>query len=170
MKQNVLSAGAYYGEDGMREFIRYLKKGDEYVTAMVAKKMRNLLPEDSSGICLVPVPSHTGRATRNRDLAIAIASGFDRDKMPMVANVIVGSGTTMPWSLMKKENNLKHQEYRLNGSINEKYMIYLVDDVVATGMTYDACAIALNRECYMLCASIDSETYNQYNKYGTQIR
>lgn len=166
-RDNLIAVGEYYGEDGLQEFIKYVKKGDSYVIALLAYKMRLLLPEDCSNICLVPVPSHIGRVTRNRDLVIAIASGFQRDKMPIIMEAIGCDGSTIPWYLMKKKGCMEPPRMFKKDSIPEQYRVIFVDDVVATGLTWYSCSMALGGRGEMLCAAIDSETFNQYNN-GTQ--
>ena len=130
--------------DGYRGKLQKLAHGvkdrDPKVIAEVADLMTPIIPKDA---VLVPAPSHTGEATDMLDLAKAIS---ERTGAP-VADVLKSAerGSQYEAKYAGKPISSKDMGITMQGELPEGKMPVVIDNVVDTGNTAEACVQALGK-------------------------
>ena len=124
----------------MRILAHKVKERDPKVIAEVADKMAALIPKDA---VLVPAPSHTGEATDMLDLAKAIS---ERTGAP-VADVLKSAerGSQYEAKYAGKPIESKEMGITMQGELPEGKLAVVIDNVVDTGNTAEACVQALGK-------------------------
>lgn len=149
--QGVKAVGDYYAYSN-REISHAIKNGEPEAIRLAARAMSQLLTKSEHRL-LIPVPSHTGKATYTLRLAEAIAKagcGF-------VYNVLKCSERE-PLYTMKKRGEaitLESLGFCLQSPVPEGWEIVFIDNVVATGTTAAACRALVGRGD-MLVFAVDS--------------
>ena len=148
-----ISVGGYGGK--LRDLARKVKNGNEAAIEEVADIMAPIIPKNA---VLIPAPSHTGRATYMLDIANAIAKRTGSD----VADILVGPERARQYD-QKKETGKpiasKDLGVTVNGEIPEGKVPVVLDNVVATGNTAEACVQALGKG--IVCSL--AKATDQYN-------
>ena len=130
--------------DGYRGKLQKLAHGvkdrDPKVIAEVADLMTPIIPKDA---VLVPAPSHTGEATDMLDLAKAIS---ERTGAP-VADVLKSAerGSQYEAKYAGKPISSKDMGITMQGELPEGKIPVVIDNVVDTGNTAEACVQALGK-------------------------
>lgn len=132
-----IAVGKYRNVSGLAHKV---KTREPEVIAKVADMMEPLIPKDA---VLVPVPSHTGEATDMLDLANAIA---ERTGAP-VADVLKSEPRGSQFDAKKAGGALTAEELgiTMKGELPEGKLPVLIDNVVDSGNTAEACVKALGR-------------------------
>lgn len=132
-----VAAGNYRDQ---RRLARGVKSRDAKVVAEVADRMAPLIPKDA---VLVPAPSRTGEATDMLDVAKALS---ERTGAP-VADVLRGSERRSQFEAKKAGEPLRAGDMRviLQGELPEGKIPVVIDNVVDTGNTAEACVKALGK-------------------------
>lgn len=148
-----ISVGGYGGK--LRDLARKVKNGNETAIEEVADIMAPIIPKNA---VLIPASSHTGRATYMLDIANAIAKRTGSD----VADILVGPERARQYD-QKKETGKpiasKDLGVTVNGEIPEGKVPVVLDNVVATGNTAEACVQALGKG--IVCSL--AKATDQYN-------
>ena len=133
-----ISAGGYRGK--MQKLAHGVKTRDPKVIAEVADLIAPLIPKDA---VLVPAPSHTGKATDMLDLAQAIS---ERTGAP-IADVLKGIERDSQYAAKKAGKPLSASELGISmqGELPEGKMPVVIDNVVDSGNTAEACIQALGK-------------------------
>jgi len=140
----------YYTGDA-RELCHAAKDGDIDAIMRMAREMcRYVSPED----ILVPVPSHTGRATMTLELAKQIAWNSGA----RVEDVLVGSSRKSLYELKKEGVEVPEGFFGLRLVRPVEGRIWLVDNVVATGSTARE-ALKLLPGAHVLAYAMDTGKY-----------
>lgn len=134
-----VSAGGYRGK--MQKLAHGVKTRDAKVVAEVADLMAPIIPKDA---VLVPAPSHTGKATDMLDLAQAIS---ERTGAP-VADVLTSDerGSQYDAKYAGKPLSAKELGIKVTGEpLPAGKLPVVIDNVVDTGNTAEACVQALGK-------------------------
>lgn len=134
-----VSVGGYGGK--LRDLARKVKRGDKAAIDEVAKLMVPIIPKDA---VLIPAPSHTGRATYMLDVANAIAKITGCD----VADVLRGTKRAMQYEQKKQTGKAitsAEMGVTVDGELPAGKVAVVLDNVVATGNTAEACVQALGK-------------------------
>lgn len=131
---------AVEGYRKMRTLAHGVKSRDPKVIAKVADLMAPLIPKNA---VLVPAPSHSGKATDMLDLANAIS---ERTGAP-VADVLTSKerGSQYEAKYAGAPIASKDMGITLSGELPESLMPVVIDNVVDTGNTAEACVKALGK-------------------------
>ena len=124
----------------LRKLAHEVKTRDPKVIAKAADLMAPLIPKDA---VLVPAPSHTGKATDMLDLANAIS---ERTGAP-VADVLTSGerGSQYEAKYAGKPIASSEMGITLTGELPEGLIPVVIDNVVDTGNTAEACVQALGK-------------------------
>lgn len=124
----------------MQKLAHGVKDRDPKVIAEVADLMTPIIPKDA---VLVPAPSHTGEATDMLDLAKAIS---ERTGAP-VADVLKSAerGSQYEAKYAGKPISSKDMGITMQGELPEGKIPVVIDNVVDTGNTAEACVQALGK-------------------------
>lgn len=133
-----VSAGGYRGK--MQKLAHGIKSRDPKIIAEVADLMTPLIPKDA---VLVPAPSHTGDATDMLDLAKAIS---ERTGAP-VADVLKSAERGSQYEAKNAGKPLAASEMGITvqGGLPDGKLPVVIDNVVDTGNTAEACVKALGK-------------------------
>ena len=145
----VLDACEYY-ESNHREVAHAIKESNPEAIGEAARLLRAMLP--SGKVLLVPVPSHTGRATYTLTLAKAIGAP--------VFDVLRSQPREQLYTRKLRGEQPKPEELGLylSAPIPEGWQVLFVDNVIGTGTTAKACRMAVGRGT-LLAYAIDSTNY-----------
>lgn len=141
----VRALGTYQGPTG--ESVRRLKYQDETIwAAYLGSAMQHLLPSEWLGAVLVPVPLHPERlAERGFNQAALLARMLGRrSKLAVAHDWVARTRNTHAQARLGKSaraENLK-QGFHCR-DLGSQPRVIIVDDVVTTGHTIDACAQVL---------------------------
>lgn len=125
----------------VRDLAKKVKTRDPKVIQQVAEMMAPLIPENA---VLVPVPSHVGEATDMLDLAKAIA----KIKGCEVADVLKSAPRESQYQTKKESGQAitaDQMGITVNGNLPEGKIPVVVDNVVDSGNTAEACVKALGK-------------------------
>ena len=123
----------------LQQTARKIKKGDQAAIDKAAEMMAPLIPDNA---VLVPVPSHEGKATDMLQLANAIASRTGSE----VADILTGTPRKSQYENKKEGGKaLTSSELGItkNGNLPEGKIPVVIDNVVDSGNTAEACIKAL---------------------------
>lgn len=143
MEDEILYAARYTENSGSRPLAHLVKEGDKAATAQMAREMAEKLVAALGGraveVVLVPVPGRTGRATVTKDLAMEIG----RLTGAKVADVLTGADRESLYDIKKQGGVVEPEILKLQiaaGVAPEDFQseVYLVDNVIATGTTFEA--------------------------------
>ena len=140
----------YYTGDA-RELCHAAKDGDIEAIMRMAREMGRYV---SPGDILVPVPSHTGRATMTLELAKQIAWNSGA----RVEDVLIGSSRKSLYELKKDGVSIPDGFFGLRLVRPVEGRTWLVDNVVATGSTARE-ALKLLPDAHVLAYAMDSGRY-----------
>lgn len=140
----------YYTGDA-REICHAAKEGDLEAIMRMAREMSRYV---SPGDILVPVPSHTGRATMTLELAKQIAWNSGA----RVEDVLVGSSRKSLYDLKRAGVPIPEGFFGLRLVRPVEGRVWLVDNVVATGSTARE-ALKLLPGARVLAYAMDSGRY-----------
>lgn len=133
----------------MGERIQRLKYGDEtYLACRLGAAMAQIVPPEWQDAALVPVPLHPERlAERGFNQSALLARRISAElRLPVAFEVLRRTKETVPQaqlSYRERITNAHDAFFATSLSPGQKYV--LVDDVVTTGKTADACREALER-------------------------
>ena len=133
-----VSTGGYRGK--LQKLAHGVKSRDPKVIAEVADLMAPIIPKDA---VLVPAPSHGGEATDMLDLANAIS---ERTGAP-VADVLKSKERGSQYDAKKAGKPLSTVDLgiTIDGKLPEGKLPVVIDNVVDTGNTAEACVRALGK-------------------------
>ena len=147
----IISVADYYGTKGARELVHRVKNNDVEAIAIMARAMAAVAIERLPADCiLIPVPSHTGRASNTLDLAkqISALTGFP------VFDIINGSHRDT-WYSVKQQGvsamdiTTEFFDFKLLHEIAPHKAI-IIDMVFDTGCTIAAISKLFNRPITIL--------------------
>lgn len=118
-----------------------VKSRDAEAVREVAEMMKPLIPENA---VLVPVPSHTGEATDMLDVAKVLGELTGSE----VADVLKGAPRASQYDTKKETGaaiSSSDLGIRMEGQLPEGKLPIIIDNVVDTGNTAEACVQALGR-------------------------
>ena len=147
---NLFFVGEYYDEGGRNsEMCHRIKDGDAEAIEIASEEMARKVPSNS---VLIPIPSHTGRATYTLDLAKAIASKSNSK----VLDVLEGVPRETIYS-MKKNGRIDLESLRmhLTEPLPKGKTIVFIDNVVASGTTANEALSHVDSGC-VLSYAVDS--------------
>ena len=145
LRENIGNGITPYVSVGNYQQLKRLAKGvktrDPKIIQEAAELIRPLIPENA---VLIPAPSHTGRATDMLDLANALAAITPAE----VADILQSAPRTSQYQ-QKKETGVpmssKNLGITLNGVVPEGKVPVVIDNVVDSGNTAEACVQALGK-------------------------
>ena len=132
---------------------REVKHGSESAVSEAASLMAPLIPDNA---VLVPAPSHSGHATDMLLLANAISG---RTGMP-VADVLTGDARERQYDVKRRTGRPLGSEVlgvRLSGDLPNDRLPVVIDNVVNSGNTAEACVKALGKGVVVTLASAVSQ-------------
>lgn len=121
----------YYGDYGVRKLCHDLKNGDQYAIQVIGEELSEYVDKDT---CIVPVPSHNGRATNNLKIAevASMLSGSNVD------DILFGNARQTLYDYKRKHNVMKlDNDFFGFKTLQRKYQMkyVLFDGVMDTGTT-----------------------------------
>ena len=145
LRENIGNGITPYVSVGNYNQLKRLAKGvktrDPKIIQEAAELIAPLIPENA---VLIPAPSHTGRATDMLDLANALAEITKAE----VADILQSAPRTSQYQ-QKKETGVpmssKNLGITLNGVVPEGKVPVVIDNVVDSGNTAEACVQALGK-------------------------
>jgi pyrimidine operon attenuation protein/uracil phosphoribosyltransferase len=154
----------YYGDNLARLLAHKMKRNDRMAIQQIANDLSSLVNGDCG---LIPIPGRFGIAL-NTALLVDFISEKSRYQVDVV-DVMVGSRRQALYKckIEGKEMDESTLGFKLSGEIPEDKKIYLVDNVVATGLTASA-ALKLVPSADILVHSIDEKTFEQ-SKYRKDL-
>lgn len=123
----------------MQSLAHKIKDGDAEGIRKAAQLMSELIPENA---VLIPAPSHKGKATTMLQLAEAIAERTGSE----VADILESSPRASQYTAKKQGGKAiaaKDMGIKVNGQLPEGKVPVIIDNVVDTGNTAEACVQAL---------------------------
>jgi len=171
----VVALGPYEGQLGER--IRALKYQEETRFAgPLGRALGKLVPTDWQDACLVPVPLHAERlAERGYNQAALVARAAARSSgLPVRFDLLSRSKQTRAQARLDKRGRQENAAEAFAAHCLKQPMpsVILVDDVVTTGSTFDACAAALALAGLavfgaLALARADKPTHDEPNRAGS---
>ena len=155
-----------YNEPGIQEACHRLKAGNLKAIRQAAKE---LAPLFGSRCTVVPVPSHTGRASS----ALLLATAISHLNGCKVEDIIQGEPRTSLYELKKAGESLpspdKYFGFRLTKRLPENEDIIILDTVTATRTTAEACLKLLPKATVVTYADDEHARfpYSGYNASKT---
>ena len=127
-----------YRKDGRTETAHAMKEGANWAIYKAAAEMVQYIPTNA---VLVPMPSHTGRATYTLELCKRIA----RETAAEVCDYLKGTPRETLYSLKKqgRKPTPKKLGFYLSQPIPSGKRVIIIDNVVATGTTAAAAVRAI---------------------------
>ena len=123
----------------MQSLAHKIKDGDAEGIRKAAQLMSELIPENA---VLIPTPSHKGKATTMLQLAEAIAERTGSE----VADILESNPRESQYTAKKQGGKAiaaKDMGIKVNGQLPEGKVPVIIDNVVDTGNTAEACVQAL---------------------------
>jgi len=151
----------YYGDNDARELAHRMKDNDINAIYTMAKDLSKLIHGDC---VLIPVPNRIGKAIATLLLAQWIIE-FARDirKLQLkLESILIGRERPSLYYSKKEGKRMAelHFGFRLSSSAPEGKKIYLVDSVLASGLTASA-ALRLVPSADVLVHSIDKKALSE---------
>ena len=127
-----------YRKDGRTETAHAMKEGANWAIIRAAREMVQYIPTKA---VLVPMPSHTGRATYTKDLCRLIA----RDTAAEVCDYLRGKERETLYNLKKQGRHILPAKlgFYLSQPLPAGKRVIIIDNVVATGTTAAAAVRAI---------------------------
>ena len=127
-----------YRKDGRSETAHAMKEGANWAIIRAAREMVQYIPTNA---VLVPMPSHTGRATYTKDLCRLIA----RDTAAEVCDYLRGKERETLYNLKKQGRHILPAKlgFYLSQPLPAGKRVIIIDNVVATGTTAAAAVRAI---------------------------
>lgn len=127
-----------YRKDGRNETAHAMKNGERWAIFKAAAEMVEYIPNNA---VLVPMPSHTGRATYTKDLCRLIA----RDTAAEVCDCLKGTPRETLYNLKKQGRHILPAKlgFYLSQPLPAGKHVLIIDNVVATGTTAAAAVRAI---------------------------
>lgn len=143
-----------YRKDGRTETAHAMKEGANWAIIRAAREMAQYIPTNA---VLIPMPSHTGRATYTKELCRLIA----RETAAEVRDILRGSERETLYNLKKQGRHIMPKKlgfYVTEPAPTDK-RILIIDNVVATGTTAAAAVQAVGRGIvFAYAAATNSQT------------
>lgn len=143
-----------YRKDGRTETAHAMKEGANWAIIRAAREMVQYIPTNA---VLIPMPSHTGRATYTKELCRLIA----RETAAEVRDILRGSERETLYNLKKQGRHIMPKKlgfYVTEPAPTDK-RILIIDNVVATGTTAAAAVQAVGRGIvFAYAAATNSQT------------
>lgn len=129
-----------YRQGTNRETAHAMKNGEHWAIGKAAQAMAKYIPTNS---VLIPIPSHTGKATYTLELAKRIARATNAE----VLDALKCEPREMLYNLKKqgKKPSPRQMGFYLVHSLPEGKHIVILDNVVATGTTAAAALMATGK-------------------------
>lgn len=156
------SVAMYYGDKGKhRALCHAVKQNDDNAIRTMAEQMAKHIPH--RGVCLVPVPGHTGKATNILTLCNYL---HDLTGAP-VADCLIGNSRQPQYYAKKDGASLTEQElgYRQIKSLPPLKTPIIVDAVSDTGLTAKAAYHALGNRGSVMTYAVTDNLINQAQNY-----
>jgi predicted amidophosphoribosyltransferase len=127
-----------YRKDGRSETAHAMKEGANWAIIRAAREMVQYIPTNA---VLVPMPSHTGRATYTKDLCRLIA----RETAAEVCDYLRGKERETLYNLKKQGRHILPAKlgFYLSQPLPAGKRVIIIDNVVATGTTAAAAVRAI---------------------------
>lgn len=143
-----------YRKDGRTETAHAMKEGANWAIIRAAREMAQYIPTNA---VLIPMPSHTGRATYTKDLCRLLA----RETAAEVRDILRGSERETLYTLKKQGRHImpKKLGFYVTEPAPTDRRILIIDNVVATGTTAAAAVQAVGRGIvFAYAAATNSQT------------
>ena len=127
-----------YRKDGRSETAHAMKEGANWAIIRAAREMVQYIPTNA---VLVPMPSHTGRATYTKELCRLIA----RETAAEVCDYLRGKERETLYNLKKQGRHILPAKlgFYLSQPLPAGKRVIIIDNVVATGTTAAAAVRAI---------------------------
>ena len=127
-----------YRKNGRCETAHAMKDGEKWAIAKAAREMAAFIP---SNCVLIPMPSHTGKATYTLELARLIS----RETSAQVLDILKGRERETLYNLKKQGRHILPAKlgFYLSQPMPAGKRVIIIDNVVATGTTAAAAVRAI---------------------------
>ena len=127
-----------YRKEGRSETAQAMKEGERWAIGKAAAEMVQYIPTNA---VLIPMPSHTGRATYTLELCKRIA----RETAAEVCDCLKGTPRETLYNLKKQGRHILPAKlgFYLSQPLPTNKRIIIIDNVVATGTTAAAAVRAI---------------------------
>lgn len=145
-----------YRQDGRNVTAHAMKEGERWAIAKAAREMARYIPTNA---VLIPMPSHTGKATYTLDLCKRIAAVTTAQ----VCDVLQGAARETLYSIKKQGRHILPAKlgFYQTAPIPEGTRVIIIDNVVATGTTAAAALQTVGRGIvFGYAAATNSRTRN----------
>lgn len=140
----------FEGEGGVREILHRIKYDDDEKLALgLGKQLGRQILQSNAALpdCLVPVPLHPNKLKKrgfnqSERLARGIASAID---IPVEDNLLIRKGDQSSQTKLGRMHRWENisEAFDLKNSLRPGVHIGIVDDMITTGSTLEACALLL---------------------------
>lgn len=145
-----------YRKEGRSETAHAMKNGEKWAIWKAAAEMVKYIPKNA---VLIPMPSHTGKATYTKELCRVIA----RETAAEVRDILKGKERETLYNLKKQGRHILPKKlgfYVTEEPPTGKHLI-IIDNVVATGTTAAAAVRAIGGGIvFAYAAATNSQTRN----------
>lgn len=145
-----------YRKEGRSETAHAMKEGERWAIGKAAAEMVQYIPTNA---VLIPMPSHTGRATYTLELCKRIA----RETAAEVCDCLKGTPRETLYNLKKQGRHILPAKlgFYLSQPLPAGKRVIIIDNVVATGTTAAAAVRAIGGGVvFAYAAATNSQTRN----------
>lgn len=156
------SLAMYYGDDGKtRALCHAVKENNDTAIRMMAERLAKHTPH--RGVCLVPMPGHTGKSTQMLILCNYI---HDITSIPVI-DCLCGKSRQQQYLAKKNGHSLTEQDlgYRQVKSLPPLRTPIIIDAVADTGLNAKAAYHALGNRGEVLTYAVTDNLINQSQQY-----